>query len=274
MINRKFGIEVEATGLTHAKVRNLLNSVGLVCETSHYGSANAPFWKVQRDGSLRGLHPFELVSPILEGDFGVADMITAVRVIARAGATVNASCGFHVHIDGRDLDLPALKRVVKSYANNEDIFDALMPTSRRNENSHYTGSLFGFRAGMTDEQRTEAVKAFFARVDAATNVNELAQLVGRGNRYVKLNLFAHLEHGSIEFRHHNGTVNATKVKNWVEFCGAFVDHAANARYIRPWGTNRMTIKQRLRTVLKMIGRESLYEFYAARITELARNPEP
>lgn len=44
-------------------------------------------------------------------------------------------------------------------------------------------------------------------------------------RYFKINLQAYLRHGTIEFRQHSGSANATKVCNWVRFLQAFIDES-------------------------------------------------
>lgn len=46
-----------------------------------------------------------------------------------------------------------------------------------------------------------------------------------GSRYFKVNLMSFQRHGTIEFRQHSGTVNATKIANWVRFLGQFIDNS-------------------------------------------------
>jgi hypothetical protein len=272
-MERKFGIEIEAYGVTRSVLVNALQAEGLEANLAGYGQAATPYWKVSTDASIRARHSFELVSPVLAGDLGMAELGTAIGVLVRKNAKVNQSCGLHVHIDATNMDIKGLRNVLKSYANNEDIIDALMPSSRRGSNNTYCRSLAGITPGMTDADRVAKVKAFFAEVDRCQTVSELQAMVYARSRYVKLNLLAYSEHGSIEFRQHSGTVNRIKIVNWVTFCEAFVSHAAAARAIRPWNPNRMSVRQRLRTLLRMIGKESLYGFYSARITETSAGGE-
>ena len=272
MNTRKFGIEIEANNLTRNAVAGALLGAGVDARTEGYTHAVLTYWKVITDASLSGPNPFELVSPILEGQAGVTEATKAVRAVREAGARVNGSCGFHVHIDCRDLSLKQIKNVIKSYANNEDIFDALMPASRRENRAGFTQSMINQLADGSPETRQAAIKAFFARVDACSTVQELSNLVG--TRYKKLNVQAWLRYGTLEFRHHSGTVNETKVANWVNFCAAFVEHAATTKAgIRAWAPNRMTTTERLRTVLRMLDRTDLLPYYTARIKELKRNSD-
>lgn len=268
-MNRRFGVEIEAYGVRKDVLRNALRAAGLEAEYAGYGEAATAYWKVSRDGSLVGDSAFELVSPVLQGPEGISDLSAALTVLNAKNAKVNHTMGLHVHVEVADYDLAAFKRIVKSFANNEDIFDALMPQSRRYQNNRYTRSLIGLTAEMDTAARIAAVKAFFDRVDACATVEAVTAILG--DRYHKLNLLSFREHGTVEFRHHSGTVNRHKVANWVAFCIAFVNHAKSARDIRPWGENRMTMKARLRTLLRMVGRDDLYPFYAKRLDELKAN---
>lgn len=47
-----------------------------------------------------------------------------------------------------------------------------------------------------------------------------------GARYTGLNIHSFFYRGTIEFRHHSGTVNADKAKNWGMICAAIIEYAA------------------------------------------------
>jgi hypothetical protein len=49
------------------------------------------------------------------------------------------------------------------------------------------------------------------------------------SRYLKLNLAAYRRHGTVEFRQHAGTTNATKIWHWVVLTQAMVEKAAGGR---------------------------------------------
>jgi len=66
-----------------------------------------------------------------------------------------------------------------------------------------------------------------AAMEAATTVEQVAAASGQDNtpyharssrRYRKLNLQSFWQHGTVEFRQHQGTVDADKACNWVRFC--------------------------------------------------------
>lgn len=54
--------------------------------------------------------------------------------------------------------------------------------------------------------------------------NFLTQILSRGfsDRYKKLNLCSFAQHGTVEFRQLEGTLDSDKVLNWIEFCRTFV----------------------------------------------------
>jgi hypothetical protein len=54
-----------------------------------------------------------------------------------------------------------------------------------------------------------------AGVESCSTIAEIAYL--QGIRYSKLNLQSYRVHRTIEFRHHAGSTDATKVTNWVRF---------------------------------------------------------
>jgi hypothetical protein len=101
-------------------------------------------WKIVTDGSLyppAGYTGLELVSPPMnEEGFGQIEKVC--RVIEESfNATVNKSCGLHVHIGARHMSVNAMRRLAMLYAENEDIIDNLLPASRRRNNNTYCRSL-------------------------------------------------------------------------------------------------------------------------------------
>jgi hypothetical protein len=84
-----FGVELEHNGNGVYRASKIMHEVGL------------RNWQSKEDGSLRG-DGAEVVSPILRGPDGFAQMRTAMLALSVAGGTVNHSCGTHVHIGADD----------------------------------------------------------------------------------------------------------------------------------------------------------------------------
>src|SRR4051794_18000664 len=124
-----FGVEIETT-LPRGTV-----AVG-------YHGQGAPIpqlrgeWKADADPSISvqtsGHVACEFVSPVFRGAAGLKQLLADLAVIKAMGATVNASCGLHVHV-GFDKagDPNALARLVTLVANFETAIYATTGTKAR-----------------------------------------------------------------------------------------------------------------------------------------------
>lgn len=204
-----FGVEIEfiLPDTTQEYVAEALDNAGVACFAAGYNHQTSTSWKVVRDGSVNSGH--ELVSPVLtENRFSEID--AACAVLSRLGASVNRSCGLHVHVGARGLTVNAHKRLAALYAESEDVIDQLIPPSRRGSNNSYCAS--------TKNVNVRALAA-------ARDVTAIAHAVSNNDRRSKLNFTAFWRHGTVEFRQHSSTIDATKIKNWVLFCLKMVETA-------------------------------------------------
>lgn len=214
--NRKFGVEIEFVGITPSFAQAAIRNAGVSCQYEDYNHATRNHWKIVRDGSVTvspGMDSDacgELVSPPLVGEAGIEEVRKVLTALSAAGATVNKTCGLHVHVDANDLNAGQILSVVQRYAHFENEINAFMPLSRRNG-----------RWAMTVGGDYVA--------NLVRNVNRTGDLrsVASGlNRYYAVNLVSYARYGTVEFRQHSGSVNATKVSNWIQFCVHFVARAA------------------------------------------------
>lgn len=203
-MDRKFGIELEIAGINREVALRALHAVGINVQVEAYNHTTRGHWKFVSDASVRD--GFEVVSPVLRGEAGIEEAMTVAEALSDAGATVNRSCGFHVHFDAADLSAADVKTIVHRYAAHEAEIDAFMPPSRRGGENSFCLPVARFLNRRFDEART---------------IGELA--AAQPGRYFKVNLQSYRRHGTLEFRQHSGTVNANKVANWVRFLGEFID---------------------------------------------------
>jgi hypothetical protein len=97
------------------------------------------------------------------------------------GATVNQTCGLHVHFDYSFVHSEmAVREIGKRLGRYLPILSKLVPASRRN--NRY----------------------------CALEVSGLA-----GDRYYAINLTSFRKHQTIEVRLHSGTIDAVKIENWI-----------------------------------------------------------
>ena len=103
--DKTFGVEFEGFGVRQTDLKTALRNAGINADTASYSNRDASYWRIKNDGSIRGSNGFEIVSPILQGEAGLNEMNTVLRVANELGADVNSSCGFHVHWGVRGWNL-------------------------------------------------------------------------------------------------------------------------------------------------------------------------
>ena len=208
-----FGIEIETMAPESA-----LQNDGLRIGGYHYG-IQVPYlptgWKAERDGSIRtasGYHACEIVSPILRGAEGLAQVAEVVRTLEAKGHRVNITTGTHVHCGwSRSLPADALARLVNIVAYCERGLYAITGTKSR-ERGTYCG---GVRKYGNDKDAKPALDR---------------------NRYHALNL-TNLANGAretVEFRVFSGSLNATKIIGWIQVCLGLVERAINGKRSPKW----------------------------------------
>lgn len=197
LLGRRFGIEIECIvpGQDRDTIQAALNEAGL------------PAWKCKSDGSLSA-SGWEIVSPPISGETGMDELRTALRVLARLGASVDRTCGLHVHHEVADLTVDGIKRFVKNWASHQGLIDGLVSESRRGSNNNYCLDLQNYD------------------LQAIERCTTLQELRGIGiDRYRKINLLAYVRYGTIEIRQHQGTLSYEKIHSWVMLGQAMLDTA-------------------------------------------------
>ena len=235
MFERSYGVEIEAIApysVTREGLADSISRAGISCEAETLNHTTQRYWKVVKDGSLRGEghgNGLEIVSPPLKGEAGFREIERVCTVLKNRGLKVNKSCGLHVHVDVRhpEMSLDAIKRLALLYVENETLIDKLMPASRRASQNDYCRSI---------------AHASLARIDNAASVAMLQDALGP-KKYVKLNLRTYWRQGTVEFRHHSGTVEAGKIIKWVQACLRMVRTACDERL-----AGSITVDQVERTV--------------------------
>lgn len=211
-----FGIEIEtcipATTLTER---------GWSVGGYHSGAPipGHPGWLAMHDGSIRATRPrvgCEVVSPILQGEDGFAQVAAMLTTLKAMDASVNTSTGFHVHIGFAHATPAQLRRLVCFVAHHEKALFAATGTHSR-ERNHFCSSI-------------KATHRYFA--DQTPPSTE----VGHMNRYHTLNL-ANLRAGgrkTVEFRVFAGTLNLLKIQAYVQLCLGMVQKSLDAPAPLPW----------------------------------------
>lgn len=226
--NRKFGVEIEFLhNVGREAIINELARIGIECTSEGYNHITREHWKIVQDGSVHGNTTFsdELVSPPLKGKEGLEELKKVMEVMNRIGA-VNKTCSIHVHHDIHDYNGNDLFRAVWLYTAYEETIDTLFPESRRADNNYYCGSLktkmnvHRFRNYYEQHKNKQTLNKF--------EVNNLFNY----DRYVKLNLKSIVDHGTLEFRQHAGSLEFEKIYNWILLSQRIVEICKTPIHVR------------------------------------------
>ena len=143
MLTKKFGIEIEFTGITRNEAAKIAGEYlnGAVTNTGDYydtkkvTTADGRVWKIMSDGSITCQkkqggqkvaatreYSVELVSPILTYQEDIETLQELVRRLRKAGAFTNNSCGIHIHLDGAVHTARSIRNFVNIIASKNDLF--------------------------------------------------------------------------------------------------------------------------------------------------------
>lgn len=190
----------------------VVTGAGMPCRFRDYTHDYIDQWKTVTDSSVHG--GGECVSPILRGDDGHAQLSSVMLALRANGASVNASCGTHVHIGVMDLTAAEIVSVVRFYDDHHSLIDMIHVPSRRGS-AEWSGPY-------RDNEK--------ATLDAIATLPDIPEderkiRFARCERYRSVNVSSYPKYGTIEFRQHAGTLNYAKLSAWIGFLMALVDAA-------------------------------------------------
>jgi hypothetical protein len=189
LTNRKFGVELEV-------------SDGGAAFREH-----GTTFRTDRDCSVND-DGLEFVSPILQGDDGIAVVSALCDYAAAHGWDCDESCGYHLHMDMRDVTNTQFRAIVLAYLLSESVWRGMCPNRKHNE--------FCQPMAVSSKQIEEM---------------EFTSLIYHGEsfatadygRYCWCNMLAYDDHRTLEIRLHGGTVDKAAVVNWIKIHLTFVE---------------------------------------------------
>lgn len=247
-----FGVEIETTIPASAGVRIGGYHAGRCINTAFVAagqSINAPrfndtaAWTVESDCSIMVEKPghvrAEFVSPVLRGENGLKHLVEFVEFLRTIGASVNRSCGMHVHIGasgaaGGEEITAYIDRLARLVAFNSKALYAQTGTLGR-ENGHYCRPL------------NDRARAAVRRARRTKSVHEVV----RGDRYQLLNLTNLNTRGTVEFRCFAGTLNSSKVLLHVFSAIALCIIARKTKTPATWDNRPLTGTKAITNFLKV-----------------------
>jgi hypothetical protein len=228
---RRLGVEYEMAvplvgagdaGDLRQTFARVLSANGLRCISRPYSHAPLPDGfdlAVEHDASVQGesryqgvvWHPVELKTRILNGaDDWERIVPKALEICRYLGARVTPSCGHHVHVEMTEaIDCPETIRSVYNLLHRFEpvLFSLVSPSRRANSYCRRMDDRTKLLHQCTD---LASYRDALAGWDRCRGLN-LTHLLGAGPR--------------IEFRYHQGTLEAEKARHWMRLVVRLVDHA-------------------------------------------------
>lgn len=142
MLTRKFGIEIEFTGITRERAAQVAAEVlgasvryaGGCYSAYHVTAPDGRVWKFVSDSSIEARkkegkrivaadsdYKVELVSPILTYREDIGNLQEIIRGLRKAGAFPGKTCGIHIHLNGADHTPRSIRNFVNIIASKNDL---------------------------------------------------------------------------------------------------------------------------------------------------------
>jgi hypothetical protein len=203
-------------------------------------------WKAVQDGSLREGTEF-----IFDGPMKGINITEALEVMQSflnvykrndKPPLITERCSVHVHLDVTDLTRPQLNNLISVYYLVERvIFQYINPLRIKNN----------YCRALTDS----GFKYVFKHLLQNDSDYDLCQIIkNECDKYSALNVLPVANYGSVEFRHHHGTLDMSKVLDWINIIIAIKQ--ASLKY----STQELLDLQK-HQVLSLWFRQSLLEHY-------------
>ena len=228
--------------------------------------------KAVYDGSVNGL---EYVTGQLQGNMGVEMINKITNHLNYCDAKIDKTCGLHVHIGGANFNRRFSIMLLKlCYAIEDDIY-SILPESRRTNRfcKLLPGELID---SLNFHNYKKTLGKFIANQDINRNCNKSRVHPGgryNSERYHWVNITNYSTRTgpeTVEFRPHSGTIDFTKIYNWLLICMSIVKFAEN-RQRRIWNNGMSSVPITLTEVLKYSLNkdlfESVYEYCKDRATK-------
>lgn len=236
----KVGIELEVKPVgsnNRNSILNHLNNSGIPISWERYSFEAIENWVMKPDVSVHG--GFELVSKPLTGYPEIEEEVTKLTRALKGMLRVDRDCGHHIHIallekywarrrvdvSTRDGRLRAIRskqvkifcaKLLRNYAYFQSVIDSIVAPSRRVSGSEaYNGAISSEYANQTNESIEDYVSTISRVVLPRHSVINFESLV---------------KYGTVEFRQFQGTMNKTKIMNWMKLCERFCARTSDRKY--------------------------------------------
>ena len=201
-----------------------------------------PSFGISYDGSLNSTG-IEIQTPPASWEELARNIELSTKILKKHGFRISKRCGMHIHLDASDFKRSYTKiaKILKTYYAIENLIYQIVPKSRREGTyclplqSSFDYPDFNIKK-MADLERNWYQKANNSRWFYKSTQEEwdrqgksIIQNMKKGkycdSRYLGVNIHSIFFRGTLELRHHSGTLNKTKIFHWINFNLSLVDYA-------------------------------------------------
>lgn len=272
MLNTKFGIEIEFTGITRYKAAKIiakyLNStvehLGTYYDKYGVKDSQGRTWTVMSDGSIytqkrengvrvraSAKYSCELVSPILTYNGDIELLQQMIRELRHGGAFVDeGSCGIHIHLDGANHTPKTLRNFINIIASKNDLlYKALQIQPERMRWCKKMDETLVKRFNSRKPKTFEKCEELWYGSDYYSRHHHYNQ-----TRYHFLNLHSFFNgNGTVELRGFNSTLHAGKVRAYIVLALALNNQALTQTKASSKKPQEENERFAMRTYLNRIG---------------------
>lgn len=184
--------------------------------------------KAVYDGSTDGL---EYVSGVLHGNKGMDNVKSMCNFLNEHDAKVDRKCGVHVHIGGAQFNRRFSIMIARLCKEIESDLYCMLPQSR--SGNSYCQKLPDYVSELNFRNYRDKLGLLLMNTSIDRNHNKKKSHPGghyNSQRYYWLNMTNYscsTGPDTVEFRNHGGTLDYTKIYNWILICMSIVKFAEN-----------------------------------------------
>jgi Putative amidoligase enzyme len=259
---RSFGVEIETFGLKYTisagdrdvippyKITNrspkgellprLFASRGIGLNGFSPDEPRYEAWCFVLDDTIKGTGGSELVSPILSGPRGLAQVFEALHLLREfPEIQVNETCGFHVHhgVNPEKFGNRELFELLRIVAIFEDYIYQLLPEDRRQTEAcrPLEIDLYEWFKRDGSERKTPVVKTLWYSPENRDDPKAPRHRKMHPTRYHGLNLHSYWYRNTIEFRYYPSVLqHPEELMQWIIFTQFLVEWSAGRRPMLEW----------------------------------------
>ncbi len=271
MLNTRFGIEIELTGITREQAARIATEYlqgtyqegGTYYDTKKVTAPDGRVWKFTYDGSIHCQkkqgrqkvaagkdYSVELVSPILTYQEDINTLQELVRRIRKAGGFTNNSCGIHIHLDGASHTPRSLRNFINIIASKNDLFYKALQIAP--ERMRYCKKMDSILVDKINRRKP----ATMAQIESLwyEGYSESRGTHYHNSRYHFLNLHSFFNgHRTVELRGFNSELHAGKIRSYIVLALALNNQALTQKCASAKKPQTENEKFAMRTYLNRIG---------------------